>query len=423
MTSRGTVNSSMKRYVLQTNQIIHPFESPAAKLPVLNKTIFEHQEEVFRELNIKEKPVFISSLEEITLSASQTLVYRDDTYFNKELIMEFLEKATAIGKPARLAFLDTDPCFSVLAFYPQHSMEHVGNLYMGDFFFFPAGAQDIDFKSIMGDFIPVIIDTESISLPCFSSLSSEPGSEQRQSNNPVPEFPPFQLQVPRLSYIAIKHWTQLFFANFTWGMYSQMRKLSTGLENQNVALRKNRSYLSKRRDPIRVGRDCQIDPTATIIGPTTIGDGVVIGPNVTIMAGHIGDHAVLEPSCTIWFGVLGARSSLLASRNLVMSCVMNDSIINTDIRFSIVGNSSFLGAGSIITDLILRSADESDPGVNPTMVKVLVGKEIVNSGYYVLGPAIGNRVKIGSGVIVYPGRLIKSGSLILPGQGYNIVDR
>lgn len=72
---------------------------------------------------------------------------------------------------------------------------------------------------------------------------------------------------------------------------------------------------------------------------------------------------------------------------------------------------------------ILRNADESDPKLNSTMVKVLVGKEIVNSGYYVLGPAIGNRVKIGSGVIVYPGRLIKSDSLILPDQGYNIVDK
>jgi acetyltransferase-like isoleucine patch superfamily enzyme len=302
-------------------------------------------------------------------------------------------------------------------------MEHVGNLYMGDFFFFPAGTQDRDLMSIMRDFIPVIIDTESISLSCFSSPSFELGSGQRQSNNPPTEIPPLQLQVPRLSYIAIKHWTQLLFANFTWGMHRQMRQLSTGLENQNVALRKKRSYLSKHRGPIHVGRDCQIDPTATIIGPTTIGDGVFIGPNVTIMAGHISDHAVLEPSCTIWFGALGARSSLLANRNLVMSCVMNDSIINTDIRFSIIGNNSFLGAGSIITDLILRNADESDPKVNPTMVKVLVGKEIVNSGYYVLGPAIGNRVKIGSGVIVYPGRLIKSGSLILPDQGYNIVDK
>jgi NDP-sugar pyrophosphorylase family protein len=201
-----------------------------------------------------------------------------------------------------------------------------------------------------------------------------------------------------------------------------MRELSSGLENQNVALRKKRPYLSKRRGPIHIGKDCQIDSTATIIGPTTIGDGVFIGPNVTIMAGYIGDHAVLEPSCTIWFGVLGTRSSLLTNRNLVMSCVMNDSIINTDIRFSIVGNNSFLGAGSIITDLILRN-DESDLKENLKMVRVLVGEEIANSGYYVLGPAIGNRVKIGSGVIVYPGRLIKSGSLILPDQGYNIVDR
>lgn len=437
MISRGTVDRSMRRYVLQTDQIIHPFELPAARLPVLNKTIFGHQEEVFRDLKLKEKPVFISSLEEITQSTSQTLVYRDDAYFNKELVMEFLEKAVTNGKPARLAFLDTDPCFCMHAFYPQHSMEHAGNLYMGDFFFFPAGAQDRDLTYIMRDFMPVIIDTESISLSCFSSsplpspLSSplspplEPGSGQRQSNNLPAEIPPLKLQVPRLSYIAVKHWTQLLFANFTWGMHRQMREISTDPENQNesLSLRKKRSYLSKRRGQIHIGRDCQIDPAATIIGPTTIGDGVVIGPNVTIMAGHIGDHAVLEPSCTIWFGVLGARSSLLASRNLVMSCVMNDSVINADIRFSIIGNNSFLGAGSIITDLILRNTDENDPKVTSEMVKVLAGEEIVDSGYYVLGPAIGNRVKIGSGVIIYPGRMIKSGSLILPNQGYTIVDR
>ncbi len=188
-------------------------------------------------------------------------------------------------------------------------------------------------------------------------------------------------------------------------------------------VRKILSHLPKSRGPIHIGKDCQIDPTATIIGPTTIGDGVVIGPNVTIAAGYIGDHAVLEPSCTVWFGVLGARSSLLANRNIIMSCVMSDSIINTDIRFSIVGSHSFLGGGSHITDFILRNADEDDPKTNWPMVKVLAGKEIVNSGYYILGPAIGNRVRIGSGVIVYPGRVIKSDSLILPNQGYNIIDK
>ena len=166
----------MRRYILETKQVIHPFESPAAKLPVLNKTIFEHQEDVFRHLKIKEKPFFISSLEEIIPSTSQTLVYRDDIYFNKELVLEFLNKASAIGKPARIAFLDTDPCFSVHACYPQHNMEHVGNLYLGDFFFFPAEVQE-------RDFIPVIIDTESISLSCFSLPSLESGSGQRLSNN------------------------------------------------------------------------------------------------------------------------------------------------------------------------------------------------------------------------------------------------
>lgn len=423
MTSRGIVDQLIRRYILQTKQVIHPFELPASKLPVLNKTIFEHQEDVFTHLKIKEKPFFISSLEEVIPSTSQTLVYRDDIYFNKELVLEFLNKASATGKPARLAFLDTDPCFSVHTCYPQYNMEHVGNLYMGDIFFFPAEAQERDSIPIMRDFIPIIIDTESRSLSCFSMPSLELGSGQKILNNPLATAPPLQLQVPRLSYIAIKHWTQLLFANFTSGICCQIRQLSVEIQNQNVVLRKIRSYFSKHRGPIHIGRDCQIDPTATIIGPTTIGDGVVIGPNVTIVAGYVGDHAVLEPSCTVWFGVLGARSSLLANRNIVMSCVMNDSIINTDIRFSIVGNNSFLGAGSHITDCILRDVDDGDPMINAPMVKVIAGEEIVNSGYYILGPAIGNRVKIGSGVIVYPGRVIKSDSLVLPDQGYNIICR
>jgi len=70
-----------------------------------------------------------------------------------------------------------------------------------------------------------------------------------------------------------------------------------------------------------------------------------------------------------------------------MSYVTDSSIINTDIRFSIVENNSFLGAGLIITDLILRNDDQSDTKLNSMMVKVLVGKGIVNSGYYVLGLA------------------------------------
>ena len=55
-------------------------------------------------------------------------------------------------------------------------MEHVGNLFLGDFFFIPAKEQG-------RDFIPVIIDTESISLSCFSLPSLESGSEKRLLNN------------------------------------------------------------------------------------------------------------------------------------------------------------------------------------------------------------------------------------------------
>lgn len=410
----------MRRYVLKTEQLIHPFESSASELPVLNKTIFEHQEEVFRHLKVKEKPFLISSLEEIIPSTSPAIVYRDDIYFNIELVMKFLDEASAVGKPARLAFLDTDPCIILHACYPMHNMEHVENLYLGDFFFFPPQVQKKDFT-------PIIIDTESIPISCFSLPTLKHGFGQRFLKAPLAageiSFPPLQLQVPRFSYIAVKHWTHLLFANFTCGIHCQARKIAIQRGEHTGMFREILCYLSKQRGPILIGKNCQIDPTATIIGPTTIGDGVIIGPNVTIASGCIGDQAVLEPNSIVWLGVLGARSSLLTNRNIVMSCVMSNSIINADIRFSIVGNHSFLGAGSHITDCILRNDEESEQKMNSQMVRVLAGDKLVNSGYYILGPAIGNRVKIGSGTIIYPGRMIESDSLILPNQGYNIINK
>jgi hypothetical protein len=192
--------------------------------------------------------------------------------------LRFLDKASAVGKPARIAFLDTDPCISLHACCLQNNMEHVGNLYLGDFFFFTAQVQE-------RDFIPVLVDTESIPLSYSFLPSVESGSGKRLIKTPLaarePLFPPLQLQVPLLSYIPIKHWTQLLFANFIWGIHCQARQLDIVSENRSAMLKKIISYLSKHRGPIRVGKDCQIDPTAAIIGPTTIGDGVIIGPNVT----------------------------------------------------------------------------------------------------------------------------------------------
>ena len=88
----------MRRYVLETKKIIHPFELPAAKLPVLNKTIFEHQEDVFRNLKVEEKPFLVSSLEDIIPFASPTLVYRDDIYFNKELVLRIFRQSFSSWK-------------------------------------------------------------------------------------------------------------------------------------------------------------------------------------------------------------------------------------------------------------------------------------------------------------------------------------
>lgn len=417
------LHGSVQRYVIETKSIVDPFETPACMLPILNKTLSEHQTSVFREFGVGGDPHIVPSLEEISAMSTDIIVHRDDVYLNAALVSAFIGQAVALKKPARLAFRDNDPSIAKHACYPLTSLECTGNLYLGELYYIPASVP-------ARDFVPVTVDTASVQLPCFSLPLLAPNLQQGLFSAPMASsgiilFPPLTLQVPLRAYVTIEHWVQLLFANFIWGIHCQARQLQGVLKSQNnIDPRGARRHIFKCRGIVHIGANCQIDPTATIIGPTTIGDGVTIGPNVTIAVAHIGNHAVLEPNCTVWLGVLGERSSLLAHNTIVMSCVMNDSIINTNVRFSIVGNKSFLGGGVYLTDRLLSEIHDGDPQMKAPIVKVLANGELVDSGYYILGPCIGNRVRIGSGVIIYPGRMVQSDSLLLAeGAGGYIIAR
>jgi acetyltransferase-like isoleucine patch superfamily enzyme len=360
-------------------------------------------------------------MQEVNCTSADAIIHRDDVYFNEALVSAFIQGAKKKNKPARLAFLDIDTSITKHAQYPRATLEHVGNLYLGQLYYVPAGAR-------AQDFVSVVIDTESIALPCFSLPSPDPntcGVFGAPISSGIISFPPLQLWVPLRAYVEIKHWVQLLFANFIWGIHCEARQLDVRLKSRDKADAKKASrYMLNRRGLVRVGANCQIDPTATIIGPTIIGDGVVIGPNATIAAAHIGNHAILEPHCSIWLGVLGERSSLLAHNTIVMSCVMSDSIINTHVRFSMVGNESFVAGGAHFTDRLLNEVHNGDPQMKAPMVKVFADGELVDSGYYVLGPCLGNRVRIGSGIIIYPGRVVQSGSLLIAKESnQHIVDK
>jgi UDP-N-acetylglucosamine diphosphorylase / glucose-1-phosphate thymidylyltransferase / UDP-N-acetylgalactosamine diphosphorylase / glucosamine-1-phosphate N-acetyltransferase / galactosamine-1-phosphate N-acetyltransferase len=109
---------------------------------------------------------------------------------------------------------------------------------------------------------------------------------------------------------------------------------------------------------VKIGRNCVIDPHATIHGPTIIGDNVTINAGAVIENCVIGDNVNVSQDCQLMLSVIGDGSFLPFRASLFMTTVMENSMIaqNTCLQMCVVGRNTFIGAGSTFTDFNLLSA-------------------------------------------------------------------
>jgi NDP-sugar pyrophosphorylase family protein len=152
----------------------------------------------------------------------------------------------------------------------------------------------------------------------------------------------------------------------------------------------------------KIGRNCDIHPTAYIEG-STIGDNVSVGAGAVIREAVIGEGVSIGNGVVVEESVIGYKSTILNGHILYSVLYPGVFSVTVMISASILGADTFIGSDAILTDFRFD-------GKNVTVMKD--GKP-VDSGNVFLGSCLGHNVRLGSGCIVAPGRSVPCGLQIV----------
>ncbi len=332
------------------------------------------------------------------------LAYRDNLYFDDVYISTFIEAARERNVPCRAAFSADDVSFVEHALPLSTSYQKEGELYLADLWYHPYGPTAKS-KPLVIDLLPS--EAGYYHVPTY--MAYEPGD--------------LTFQVPRRSIIAIDSWVHIFIADVVFGLFTRGARFEDRL-NENplfklsilvTAMFEGKQVLDCSK-VVKIGRECNIDPSAIIHGPTTIGDNVTIGAGVVIENCIIGNNANISQGCQLMLSVIGDGAFLPFRASLFMSTFMDNSMVaqNACLQMCVIGRNTFLGSGSTFTDFNLL----------PTPLRALDGDGILrDANRPVLGGCVGHNCRIGAGMIVFPGRTIESDVVLVASPERRIITK
>jgi carbonic anhydrase/acetyltransferase-like protein (isoleucine patch superfamily) len=392
----------MLKVILNAPNTITPFNEPARDLRIQNQPLWLHQRNVLapyttRELELKPD-------QRLPPSREETIVYRDNLYFDEEYFRAFLTAARKKGCACRVAFSAEDSAFMEHALPLSTSYTPAGSVFLADLWYYPRGpVADVD---------PLVIDLEAREVGYYHV----PTYMADQSGD-------LTFQVPLRACIAIDSWVHVFVADEVFGLFSRAARfekrqgedLGFKLGILGTALYEGRQILESSA-LVKVGKNCVIDPHAIIHGPTTIGDNVTINAGAVIENCIIGNNVNISQDVQLMLSVVGDGAFLPFRSALFMTTVMENSMIaqNTCLQMCVVGRNTFIGAGSTFTDYNLIPA--------PLRARDGQGK-LTHSNRPVIGSAVGHNCRLGSGMIVYPARTIESDVVLVASKDRRVIDK
>jgi carbonic anhydrase/acetyltransferase-like protein (isoleucine patch superfamily) len=392
----------MFKIILQSKRAIAPFNEPARDLRVQNKPLWLAQRDVLAAYAARE--VELPPGAPLPQVREPCLVYRDNLYFDEGYMRAFLAEARRRNRPVRAAFSLKDPAFREHILPMSLSYTPAGDLYLADLWYYPDGPET--------GAEPLVIDLQAREIgyyhvPLYMAAS---GGD-------------LVYQVPLRSLIAIDSWVHLFIADTVFGLFGRGARFEERLNHDPFfklglfgrAFYEGRQLLSC-SGVVKVGRHCVIDPDAVIHGPTTIGDNVTIGAGAVIENCLIGDNVNISQGCQLMLSVVGDGTFFPFRASVFMSAIMDNCLIaqNTCLQMCVIGRNTFIGAGSTFTDFNMiggqiRARDATGllrPANRP-----------------VLGGCVGHNCRIGSGMIVYPARMIESDVVLFATKERRVIDR
>jgi len=376
----------MRKVIIRDKRKIPPFNEPARELRVLNKPLWLHQRDTLAPYCESEIEVDFS--EQIPDGEYQeTLVYRDNLFFDQDFVKTFLSKARSLGKACRVAFSLDDQVITTHALPLCSGIRREGDVYVANMWYYPRGLEERT--------RPLVIDCGAYEFGSYrvpTHMSSEKGD--------------LVFQIPLRAFLSIENWVHIFVANCLFGVLAEGARMERSLAKLGVQLKIFwRSLLERKQilscsQLVKVGRNTQIDPTAVIQGPSVIGDNVYIGAGVVISNCIIGNNVSILQGNQLLISVIGDRCYLPFRASLFMSTLMEDTMVaqNACLQFCVVGRDSFIGAGTTFTDFKLI----------PRPLRTLHRGQLEDVGLTVLGGCVGHHCRIGADLTIFPARTIES---------------
>jgi carbonic anhydrase/acetyltransferase-like protein (isoleucine patch superfamily) len=377
----------MLKIILQNPHYLSPFNERARDLRIMNKPLWLSQRDVLAPYVHREAE--LSAGGRLPETEEECLIYSDNLYFDTGYIQEFLEKAKARGVACRAAFTTRDPAFREHALPLSVSYTKEGDYYLADLWYYPHGPEQYA--------QPLVVDTDTIEAGYYH----------------VPTYMAYEqgdliFQVPKRSLLAIDTWVHIFIADVVYGLFARGARFEDRLDRDVLfklsvlvrAMYEGKQVLDCSR-VVEVGRNCTIDPSAVIHGPTSIGNNVTVGAGTVIENCVIGDNVNVGQGCQLMLSVVGDGAFLPFRASLFMSTFMDNSMVaqNTCLQMCVVGRNTFIGAGSTFTDYNLL----------PSPIRALDGNgKLGVANRPVLGGCVGHNCRLGAGMIIFPARTIES---------------
>lgn len=391
----------MRRIILNNPTYIEPFNEPARDLRVQNKPLWLWQRDLFNELQISEEREYPTQeiANQIEQESVETLVHRDNLFFNKEMIQAFITEARTAGGPCRLALSTHDPAVVEHVRPLSVSFEPCEDLLLADLWYLPQGFNQ---------------------LPQAAPLCVDMQSRERGYYHVPPymatEFGDLVYQLPKRVFVPIDNWVHLFVANILFGVFTHGsnvedeidQKWQSKLKILFQSILEQKHVLANSR-MVEIGKNCNIDPSAIIHGPTTIGDNVTIGAGAVIDNCIIGDNVTVSQGCQLMLSVIGDGCFLPFRAALFMTTLMENTSVaqNTCLQLCVIGRDTFIGAGNTFTDFNILGGPLRTFSQNGRLEE---------ANLLILGGCVGHHCRISSGNIVYAARTIESDVVLLASE-------
>jgi carbonic anhydrase/acetyltransferase-like protein (isoleucine patch superfamily) len=390
------------KIILQSRRHILPFNEAARDLRVLNKPLWLAQRDVLAPYTRHETELPVGA--PLPQTQEVSIVYRDNLYFDEYYMQAFLQAAEKGGKAVRAAFAADDPAFREHCLPLSNSYTQAGNLYLADLWYYPRGPE--------AGAEPLVISLQSREIGYYH----------------VPTYMAYDqgdlvYQVPLRTLIAIDSWVHIFIADTVFGLFGRGARFENRLKQDSFFMLKvlgtamfEGCQLLESSGLVQIGRNCTIDPSAVIHGPTTIGDNVTIGAGVIIENCIIGNNVNVSQGCNLMLSVIGDGTFLPFRAAMFMTTIMDNSMVaqNTCLQMSVVGRNSFIGAGSTFTDFNLIPIELRARHANGTLQP---------ANRPVLGGCVGHNCRIGAGMVVFPARMIESDVVLFTSKERRVLDR